>query len=116
MVVRPDGRVARTHFEVIGRVASPDRTTIGVELETGRTHQIRVHMAAIGHPIANDPRYGQRNVTSLDRDRLALHAGRLAFVHPATDQLVSFQAPIPADLVALGVGEAASNWLAEGRD
>ena len=113
MAVRPDGRPARTHYQVLERLVAPDRTVAGLELETGRTHQIRVHMSAIGHPVANDPRYGQRNVTSLDRDRLALHAGRLSFVHPATNERQSFIAPLPSDLAALGAARVAQEWLEE---
>lgn len=69
-------------------------------------------MSAIGHPVLNDPRYGQRNVTALDRDRLALHAGRLSVTHPAEARTVDFVAPLPQDLVGLGISDAAEAWLA----
>lgn len=111
MAVRPDGREARTHYKVLARLERPDRTIIGVELDTGRTHQIRVHMAAIGHPIVNDPRYGQRNERRLDPDRLALHAGRLTIAHPSTGAEVTARAPWPSDLVELGGREEAAGWI-----
>jgi len=112
MAVRPDGRPARTHYVVVDRWESPVRTVLGFTLETGRTHQIRVHMAAIGHPIVNDPRYGQRNERALDRDRLALHAGRLAFQDPSSDEEVVVVANVPSDLGSLGSMDAANRWLA----
>jgi len=111
MAVRPDGRHARTAYEVIAHLSGPDRTLVGLALETGRTHQIRVHMAAIGHPIVNDPRYGQRNEKRLDPERLALHAGRLSVNDPLTGERVRTIAPWPKDLCLLG-GEAEGNaWL-----
>jgi 23S rRNA pseudouridine1911/1915/1917 synthase len=111
MAVQPDGRPARTHYEVIARLEPARRTMVGLQLETGRTHQIRVHMAAIGHPIVNDPRYGQRNERRLDPDRLALHAGRLGFDDPATSEPVRCTCPWPADLVPLGGGIEGDVWL-----
>ncbi|MEI8051889.1 MAG: RluA family pseudouridine synthase [Actinomycetes bacterium] len=111
MMVRPDGKSARTSYEVIERLEGPARTVIGLSLETGRTHQIRVHMAAIGHPVVNDPRYGQRNETLLDADRLALHAGRLRLEHPVTGDEVSVLSAWPDDLRILGGGDAAQRWL-----
>jgi 23S rRNA pseudouridine1911/1915/1917 synthase len=113
MTVRPDGRVARTGYEVIERLEGPDRTIIGLSLETGRTHQIRVHMAAIGHPVVNDPKYGQRNERALDPDRLALHAGRLVLKHPRTGEPISATAPWPEDLAVLGGADEARGWLEE---
>jgi 23S rRNA pseudouridine1911/1915/1917 synthase len=111
MAIRPDGRDARTHYEVLARLEEPTRTVVGLTLETGRTHQIRVHMAAIGHAIVNDPRYGQRNERRLNHDRLALHAGRLAFEHPTTKEIVVVIAPVPRDLKLLGGAVEATTWL-----
>lgn len=112
MAVRPDGRPARTHYVVLDRCESPSRTLVGFELETGRTHQIRVHMAAIGHPIVNDPRYGQRNERALERDRLALHAGRLRFSDPTSQDEVVTVAEVPGDLARIATMERANEWLA----
>ena len=68
-------------------------------METGRTHQIRVHLSAIGHPIYSDPLYGE----TVEGRRLWLHAERLAFVHPVTGEAVEFETPIPQDLVDVAV-------------
>ncbi len=111
MTVRADGRPARTDYEVVDRAKSSARTLVALSLHTGRTHQIRVHMAAIGHPIVNDPRYGQRNERDLGSDRLALHAGRLAFEDPATGAVRGFVARWPEDLDPLGFTERAAGWL-----
>ena len=86
------GRPAVTHFEVIHRGAA--HTMLRVHLETGRTHQIRVHLKAIGHPVYADPLYGE----AIPGRRLWLHAERLAFVHPVTDEALEFVSPIPEDL------------------
>jgi 23S rRNA pseudouridine1911/1915/1917 synthase len=111
MTVRADGRDARTDYEVQARHDDPARSLVALALHTGRTHQIRVHLAAIHHPIVNDPRYGQRNERALEADRLALHAGRLAFADPATGAPISFVAPWPEDLGSLGFDEPAARWL-----
>jgi 23S rRNA pseudouridine1911/1915/1917 synthase len=111
MTVRPDGREARTHYEVITYLEQPSRTIIGATLETGRTHQIRVHMAAIGHSVVNDPRYGQRNERSIDPERLALHAGRVAFDHPTSGERVVVTAEVPSDMIVLGPMKQANEWL-----
>ncbi|MGZ5411745.1 MAG: RluA family pseudouridine synthase [Solirubrobacterales bacterium] len=87
-------REARTHFEVIG--ALPADTLVAARLETGRTHQIRVHFAAIGHPIAGDPEYGTAGRHGLSRQ--FLHARRLALRHPADGRELSFESPLPRDL------------------
>jgi 23S rRNA pseudouridine1911/1915/1917 synthase len=89
-------REARTHFEVVE--ALPRFTLLKVTLETGRTHQIRVHLEAIGHPVAGDPEYGHAGV--LDLDRQFLHARRLAFTHPVTGERVEVESPLPPDLAA----------------
>lgn len=94
--VHPEGQPARTHFRVAGRFAGA--TLIEVRLETGRTHQIRVHMVHLGHPLLGDELYGGA------RDRIArqaLHAGRLAFVQPRTGAPVALSAPPPPDLQGL---------------
>ncbi len=86
------GRPAVTHFEVMYQGAG--YTMPRVRLETGRTHQIRVHLEAIGHPVYADPLYGE----AVPERRLWLHAERLAFVHPVTGEALEFESPIPPDL------------------
>jgi 23S rRNA pseudouridine1911/1915/1917 synthase len=88
-------REAVTHFEVVE--LQPQHALLRVRLETGRTHQIRVHLAAIDLPVAGDAVYGVRD---LDLDRQFLHAARLAFPHPITGEPVETESPLPADLVA----------------
>ena len=85
---------ARTHFEVIE--ALPADTLVHARLETGRTHQIRVHFAAIGHPVAGDPEYGTRGRYGLERQ--FLHASRLEFTHPRTEERLEFTSELPGDL------------------
>lgn len=110
MTVRADGREAVTHYRLIERFRA--HTHLKVMLETGRTHQIRVHLAHLGHPIVGDPLYGKR--LALPRGaspglvealrgfrRQALHAARLAFVHPVSACPMTFESPLPADLRAL---------------
>lgn len=87
-------RQARTHFEVIERL--PSDTYVRARLETGRTHQIRVHFAAIGHPVAGDTEYGSGGRHGLERQ--FLHAARLGFRHPRTGEALSFTSELPADL------------------
>jgi 23S rRNA pseudouridine1911/1915/1917 synthase len=87
-------REARTHFEVIE--ALPADTVVRARLETGRTHQIRVHFAAIKHPIAGDPEYGSAGRHGLERQ--FLHAAHLEFMHPISEQAMSFDSALPADL------------------
>ncbi|HWE14834.1 MAG TPA: RluA family pseudouridine synthase [Solirubrobacteraceae bacterium] len=89
-------RQARTHFEI--QQMLPRATLLRVRLETGRTHQIRVHMAAIGHPVCGDPQYGTAGEYGLERQ--FLHAGRLAFDHPVTGEPMDVSSPLPDDLVA----------------
>jgi len=90
-------REARTHFTL--ERALPDTALLRVVLETGRTHQIRVHMQAIGHPVAGDPEYGTPGLLGLDRQ--FLHAARLAFRHPITGEDVDVASPLPEDLQAV---------------
>jgi 23S rRNA pseudouridine1911/1915/1917 synthase len=102
MAVRADGRPARTHYEVVARVPGPPASTLlRLNLETGRTHQIRVHLAAIGHPIVNDARYGHRRDARLDSERVFLHATSLGFAHPRTGEHVEVTSALAADLAAL---------------
>jgi len=89
-------RQARTHFEVLE--ALPRETYLQARLETGRTHQIRAHFAAIGHPLTGDATYGGAARYGLSRQ--FLHAHRLAFAHPASGEQLSFESPLPADLAA----------------
>jgi 23S rRNA pseudouridine1911/1915/1917 synthase len=91
-----DPREARTHFEI--EQLLPAAALLRVALETGRTHQIRVHLAAIGHPVCGDPQYGARDRYGLTRQ--FLHATRLAFTHPMTGGDVDVSSPLPADLAA----------------
>ena len=105
------GRDARTGFEVLARYDEPFSCTLVVAtLETGRTHQVRVHMAAIGHPVVGDSRYGKGQLpsspTRLASGRFFLHAFELSFDHPADGHRVSFRAPLPADLAELVPGAA----------
>ncbi len=98
MAVRPDGRPAVTRYRVVE--AFPDAALLEVRLVTGRTHQIRVHCAHIGHPVVGDPVYGRRrNPWGLRRQ--ALHAYRLAFAHPRDGRALQFEVPLPEDLAAV---------------
>jgi 23S rRNA pseudouridine1911/1915/1917 synthase len=89
-------RPARTHFTL--ERALPRASLLAVRLETGRTHQIRVHLQAIGHPVAGDPEYGTPGLYGLERQ--FLHARRLAFAHPVTGAPLDLRSPLPADLRA----------------
>jgi 23S rRNA pseudouridine1911/1915/1917 synthase len=91
-----DPRDAVTHFEI--ERALPATTLLRVRLETGRTHQIRAHLLAIGHPVAGDPEYGTPGLLGLGRQ--FLHAARLAFAHPFTGAPVDIGSPLPEDLRA----------------
>ena len=87
---------------MLGRLEVPHATTLlELKLETGRTHQIRVHLATISHPIVNDTRYGHRRDRRLDDERVFLHASDLSFIHPRFGDRVQAHAPLPADLHAL---------------
>lgn len=96
-VTNRDSREARTHFRVVQRF---DRhTLLLLQLETGRTHQIRVHLKAIGHPVVGDPVYGSGNAPrGFMLHRQFLHAYQLQFNHPITGQLLEIEAPLPKDL------------------
>lgn len=96
MAVVPSGKAARTHVAVLQRFTEPDMTLVQCELETGRTHQIRVHLKAIGHPVVGDPVYGGARSSQLGRP--FLHAARLAFEHPISKKAMIFESPLPEDL------------------
>jgi len=91
MAVDPQGRWAKTEWRVLREY--PDRTLLDVHIITGRTHQIRVHTASIGHPVLGDPLYGHRRMPPAPR--LMLHAYSLEFTHPATGERMRFTAPCP---------------------
>jgi 23S rRNA pseudouridine1911/1915/1917 synthase len=112
-VVGADGRRAITHYRVLARYRARDRTVaslLKLRLETGRTHQIRVHLAHIGHPLLGDMTYGagfKASARTLSSEaqaalralaRQALHAAELAFVHPVTGKRLRFDSPLPADM------------------
>ncbi|MFD1580401.1 RluA family pseudouridine synthase [Ramlibacter ginsenosidimutans] len=108
---RHSGKPAATVFRLLEQGA--EGCGVLCMLETGRTHQIRVHLAHIGHPIASDPLYGGAQVAGLARQ--GLHAFRLAFAHPVTGQSLAFHAPMPADLraawAAWGLRYNEPEWL-----
>lgn len=94
------GREARTHFRVMERFGR--HTLLLIQLETGRTHQIRVHLKAIGHPVVGDPTYGSGNaIRGVHLQRQFLHASRLQFVHPISTAPLAFESPLPTDLQAV---------------
>jgi 23S rRNA pseudouridine1911/1915/1917 synthase len=97
MAVTAKGRPARTRYEVLERYTDPvPATLLECRLESGRTHQVRVHLAAIGHPVAGDTRYGRGDALAMKRP--FLHAHELAFDHPADGSRRRFESPLPADL------------------
>ena len=96
-MVRPDGKAARTRYRV--REDLGDRALVELELDTGRTHQIRVHLAYLGHPLLGDFLYGEEDQALIGRP--ALHSWRLALRHPITGQDLHFTAPVPEDVAAL---------------
>jgi len=110
MTVREDGRPSVTHYRVLDRFRL--YTHLHVELETGRTHQIRVHMQHLRHSLVGDPVYSgrSRQPAGADEDflnilnnfkRQALHAWRLSLTHPETGELIQWEAPLPEDMVNL---------------
>lgn len=94
IAVVENGRHAVTHFHVLEQFK--DYSFVECQLETGRTHQIRVHMKYIGHPLAGDPKYGPKKTLSIHGQ--ALHAAVLGFIHPRTQEYLEFEAPMPADM------------------
>lgn len=111
-VVTRGGRAALTRYRVL-RPVGPVASLVECRLATGRTHQIRVHLASIGHPVVGDPLYGRATAARLRRlapaaraavegfGRQALHAQRLAFVHPRTGEALSWSVPLPTDMAEL---------------
>ena len=99
MCVTDKGRAATTHFTVLERNYQSRTTLIQCRLETGRTHQIRVHMAYVGHPVVGDPVYGIKNARGIEGQ--ALHAMKLILVHPNTQERMTFEAPVPEDFKRL---------------
>jgi 23S rRNA pseudouridine1911/1915/1917 synthase len=111
------GRHAVTHWRVVETYGhdkdGPIASLIECQLETGRTHQVRVHLAHIGHPLIGDPLYGRGFKSKLKKlpqaahdklaalNRQALHAARLVFVHPVTGTLLEFNSPLPNDLAEI---------------
>jgi 23S rRNA pseudouridine1911/1915/1917 synthase len=104
MAVDARGKEARTRYEVLARYVEPVAVTeLACELETGRTHQIRVHLRSIGHPVVGDARYdGARQ--SLPMRRPFLHAEHLELAHPVGGEPLAFDAPLPADLTEILAG------------
>ncbi|MCR8845726.1 RluA family pseudouridine synthase [Paenibacillus sp. SC116] len=97
-VTERNSKHAVTHFKVLERFG--DATMVELQLETGRTHQIRVHMKYIGHPLVGDPMYS-RGTRGLKMNGQALHAQTLGFVHPVSGETLQFQAPLPDDMEEL---------------
>lgn len=100
MAVIAGGREAVTHYRIVERMSGS--SLLDVRLETGRTHQVRVHMAEIGHPIVGDPVYGRSRTLAkrLGLERPFLHAAKLELVHPITGETLRFEDPLPPELVA----------------
>lgn len=96
-MVRPDGKPARTHYEVLGQ--NGPFSLLHLVLETGRTHQIRVHMAYLGHPLVGDFLYGTEEPDLISRP--ALHSAHLALTQPFTGKKLTFDAPLPPDMARL---------------
>lgn len=94
VVTQKNSKKSVTHFNVLERFG--DCTLLQLQLETGRTHQIRVHMKFIGHPLVGDPIYGRSKGTSMEGQ--ALHAAVLGFMHPSTGEYMEFSRPIPEDM------------------
>jgi 23S rRNA pseudouridine1911/1915/1917 synthase len=122
MSVRSDGREAVTHYRIVERYRA--HTLVRVQLETGRTHQIRVHLAHIGYPIVGDPVYGGRRklpagcspalAAALSAfPRQALHAARLALAHPVTGRPLEWEAPVPEDMARLTAALQRDRLIAE---
>ena len=104
MAVSVDGRLARTHYHVAETYDRPVlAAALRCQLETGRTHQIRVHLAAIGHPVVGDPTYGGVR-PGLAAPRPMLHAAELIFDHPTTGERVAFASPLPDDVESVVAG------------
>jgi 23S rRNA pseudouridine1911/1915/1917 synthase len=104
MAVVVDGKPARTEYEVVARYRAPGTLArLSCVLQTGRTHQIRVHLSAVGHPLVGDPVYGPRR-TTFGLARPFLHAAELSFDHPRTGERCTFRSALPEDLDAFLTG------------
>lgn len=101
-IVRENGKPAVTHFKVLERFG--EYTLVECKLETGRTHQIRVHMTSIGHPLINDPKYGPKKSSPFAINGQALHSLQLTLTHPVTKEEMTFTAPIPTDMEKILTG------------
>jgi 23S rRNA pseudouridine1911/1915/1917 synthase len=109
------GKTASTHY-ALERAWGVVAARLALKLASGRTHQIRVHMSHIGHSVLGDPVYGRGDAGRLQRlpepvrglvaalDRQALHAARLSFLHPVTNQMVEFESPLPPEIAAVAAG------------
>lgn len=104
MAVSAKGKEARTRYQVVSRWPAEGVSLLRCRLETGRTHQIRVHLAAIGHPVVGDDTYRGRGAPQGLSPRLFLHAARLAFDHPVTGERIECESPLPPDLAAVVEG------------
>jgi len=101
MTVVHSGKWARTHLEVVDTFNVPaDLSLVQCTLETGRTHQIRVHLASVNHAVVGDSLYGGAR-SALKAPRPMLHAARLTLIHPGTGEEMTWSAPLPADFVAI---------------
>lgn len=101
-IVRENGKPAVTHFKVLERFG--EYTLVECQLETGRTHQIRVHMTSIGHPLINDPKYGPKKSSPFAINGQALHSLQLTLTHPVTKEEMMFTAPLPTDMEKILTG------------
>ena len=101
-IVRENGKPAVTHFKVLERFG--EYTLVECKLETGRTHQIRVHMTSIGHPLVNDPKYGPKKSSPFAINGQALHSLQLTLAHPVTKEEMCFTATLPADMEKILTG------------
>ena len=101
-IVRENGKPAVTHFKVLERFG--EYTLVECKLETGRTHQIRVHMTSIGHPLVNDPKYGPKKSSPFAIQGQALHSLQLTLTHPVTKEEMTFTAPVPSDMEKILTG------------
>ena len=106
IAVRQDGREAVTHYRLLRRFSTC--SYISLRLETGRTHQIRVHLAHIGHPLLGDPQYGRCRQGAAPMSRQALHATSLGLRHPDSGELMHWHSPLPVDFQALLDAEIAN--------